>query len=599
MKWTQLQSENKVARLAVAATLSAALLAAVAGAQAPIFEEAQGARNEVGGLADPRGEAFAAPKAVRLTPSERAGIDVSRVPEVRLERIDTDALLREDSEARTKKGGFRISVGRNVAVAPVDGNWFTAADGSKLWSAEIVATDALGLRLHFSDFALPAGAELAIYAPTASTPERGVVKSGFSRFDPERNVETYSGAAADQAKEFWSWTHFGDRVRIELSLPAGADAAALPFKVDSLQHVYRDPMAAEFETAPREKAAGPCHNDPNCFPEWENVARSVARITFVDGGSGFLCTGSLINNLKNDFTPYFLTAAHCISTASVASTLDVFWFYETNSCNGSVPSPASVPRSHGSTLVSTAPSSDGTLLLVDGALPGGLFWAGWTAGVVPTGNAGASIHHPSGDFKRISFETKGTAEACPNSNWTRIDWTNGPTEGGSSGSGVFRGDTKQLFGTLTGGPSSCGNESYDCYGTFASHYTRFRPALQAGGSDDNSEQNDSCAKARLVRAGTFTNRVVKVLDQDWYKISVPKGKTLRVRLNFANANGDIDLQFFGACGGEIVARSEGVGDSEEILVQNVSTRTLTGYWRVFLGDTDTRALYNMTVAITN
>lgn len=599
MKPTLNLTPHRATRLALLAGLGVALLTgAPARAQQSIFDDEEakkGNLKEVFGAADPRGASFVG-KAARLTPAERWGIDVGRVPEKRLERLDTEALQREDGATPRVKGGMRVSVGRGIALAAVDGNWYELAGGGHVWAAEVVSTEALGLRLHFAEVALPHGAELAVYAPVVSAPERGVVKSGFSRFDPDRNVEFHSAAADEQAPEFWTGTHFGDRVRIELYLPAGVAASSLPFKIDQLQHLYRDPLSPELGGLVT-KAAGPCHNDPNCFPEWGDVAKAVARVLFVDGGSGFLCTGTLINNLKQDFNPFWLTANHCIDSGAVASTVDLFWFYQTDHCNGTAPSPGSVPQSLGATLVSTTATSDGSLLQIEGALPPGLFWTGWTGNAVPDGLPGACIHHPAGDFKRISFGDKGNAANCPNNNWVRVDWTDGPTEPGSSGSGVFRGDTQQLYGTLTGGPSACGQETFDCYGSFVSHYNKFKNALKAGGSDDSSEQNDSCSKARLVKAGTLKSRVVKVLDEDWYKASVAKNKTLHIHLAFTHANGDIDLQFFPACGGDPFVVSVGTTDEENIDVTNVSGKTLTGWWRVFLGDADTRNTYNQTVTI--
>jgi len=73
---------------------------------------------------------------------------------------------------------------------------------------------------------------------------------------------------------------------------------------------------------------------------------------------------------------------------------------------------------------------------------------------------------------------------------------------GSSGSGIFRADTHQLFGQLSDGPSACGRETYDCFGAFAATYPQIEAFLRQG-SDDSSEPNGSCAQARPVGTGTF------------------------------------------------------------------------------------------------
>src|SRR6185436_20038456 len=68
-----------------------------------------------------------APKQVRQTPSERAGIALAGVPEaVRLQPIDLDVVLKEDAanerSGRTKI--LRFGVARSLQVAPVNGNWY-------------------------------------------------------------------------------------------------------------------------------------------------------------------------------------------------------------------------------------------------------------------------------------------------------------------------------------------------------------------------------------------------------------------------------------------------------------------------------------------
>jgi lysyl endopeptidase len=546
--------------------------------------------------------AYKALKAVRLTPSETMGIDLGTVPAVRLPAVDRDALLREDAAAsrETKAKGLRYGVGRDLQLSARDGEWYDLAHGSRLWVGEIVAADALGLRLHFQNVHLPAGAELAVYAPLAGySPDeaaQGTARSGFPRFDPDRDVEQYESAAEPG---FWTGTFAGERVRIEYLSPteylSPADVRELPFTVDGLQHLYRDPVAelAEGLTA---KTAGPCHNDVSCYPEWAQTARAVSGVGVINKNSLF-CTGELLDDQAHDLTPYWLTAQHCVGSATQAKSAEIYWLYQTARCNGAPPSLRSVPHSLGTTLLASSRASDFSLLMVEGALPAGLYWSGWTAAQVADGTPAAVIQHPRGDYKRISFGFKDAGTACQRENpdLIRISWTNGPTEPGSSGSGIFRDDTHQLFGQLSDGPSACGKETYDCFGAFAFTYPQIKNLLRQG-SDDNSAPNGSCAQARAVSAGTLRNRIVKIGSPDWYSISVPAGRTVSVRLAFRNADGDVDLAAFTACGGAPVATSAGMGDGEQITFSNRRAQPVVVSWRVDLA-ADTRNQYDMTVAI--
>jgi lysyl endopeptidase len=583
---------RQAGRLTLAIGLGALLAASATGWAKP-------PANETFGI---QGPASRVQKTVRATPSETMSIALGTVPEVRLQAMDKAAILKEDalSQRQGLVKALRFGVGRGVQISAGDGNWYDVAGGARLWVADVASTDAIGLRLHFKNVLLPAGAQLAIYAPDGAAP--GVAKNGNPRFDPERKVEFHE-ASETESSEFWTGSFFGERARIEYLAPAGS-GAALPFTVDSLQHFYLDPVD-KTARALVGKAAGSCENDVTCYPEWADVSHGVGGVDFVDGGGSFFCSGQLLNDNAQDFTPYFLTANHCISSKNSAASAEFVWFYQTSVCNGNPPSVESLPRSDGATLVSTSPVSDYTLMIVNGALPDNLYWVGWTGQAVPVGQDAVAVHHPATDYKRISFgfnDDKSECYAYQGTNGLqllRTTWTDGVTEGGSSGSGIFRADTQQLYGQLFFGPSSCSASSadrFDCYGSFFSTYPKIKNSLVAG-SDDNSEQNDSCAKARLVKAGKLSNRIVKVTDTDWYKLTVPAHRTVTVTLNFNGGNGDVDLAGFGNCsGGDPVASSTGDGNSETISLQNVGSKATTAYWQVYL-NSSTRNTYNMSVAV--
>jgi len=531
-------------------------------------------------------------KLVRLTPAQRATIDpVGAVPAVYLAPVDRDKLFREDAQAplpgMTKLQ--RIGIGRDVDLRVQDGAWYDLADGGRVWVAEIAGDGAIGLRLGFSRLALPAGAELAVHA--AATDKAGRTP----------DVEFVSDSPAERAKAaagtYWTQVLFGERARVELYLPAhlASQVVDLPFTLDRAQYLYRDPLVDEA----LDKAT--CHNDVTCFSAtWGGTAKGVARFSFVQGGSSFLCSGQLINNFAGDLTPYFLTANHCVNTNAAATSAVFFWLYQTSVCNGAAPSLASLKQSTNASLLSNNASSDYSLLLINGTVPTtvGLVWLGWNAGGVADGISVACIHHPGGTFKRISFGNKASNPTCGGANHIRVNWTSGPTEPGSSGSGVFLNSSKQLVGQLHCGPSACGSVTNDSFGAFVNTYPLISSFL-TGGVDDASEANNSCPAARSVSTGTLSSRVVKKNNEDWYRIVVPTGKTLKVTLTFTHAFGDIDMRLFKNCsgsgGGTQVALSQSTTNTEVVSFKNTGAAA-SFFWRVYLF-TDTRAFYNMTVQL--
>ena len=208
-------------------------------------------------------------------------------------------------------------------------------------------------------------------------------------------------------------------------------------------------------TATVETDAEDCHLDVTCYSEWSTSATSVATIVFeTSGGTSSRCSGTLLTNRRQDFTPYFLTAAHCVDTEAEARSVTAYWFYQTQTCNGELPDFQSVPYTEGARLLSTLgggivdgrrnPEGDMTLLQLEGDLPDGVWFQGWDANPQPIGAQVTGIHHPGNDdwgfFKRLSFgqiipdPEFGTFE---DDVYAVVSYTQGYTQPGSSGSALF------------------------------------------------------------------------------------------------------------------------------------------------------------------
>src|SRR5258708_3756459 len=147
---------------------------------------------------------------------------------------------------------------------------------------------------------------------------------------------------------------------------------------------------------------------------------AVGELFFVVDGSGFACTGGLLNDKLSSGTPYLLTANHCISTQAAASTLQVFWDYTSNSCNGTAPALDVLPQSNGATLLATSVRSDFAFLKL-ASVPPNRFFLGWTTAAVADGTVISRLSHPCPDCPAsgpraqafsTTFRTTSPANVC-------------------------------------------------------------------------------------------------------------------------------------------------------------------------------------------
>jgi len=223
-------------------------------------------------------------------------------------------------------------------------------------------------------------------------------------------------------------------------------------------------------------------------------------------------------DVPGDLTPYFLTAAHCEVRAGNASSVVVYWNYESPSCGdqccGSL-------ADNQSGAIFRAAREDNDMCLIeleedpDPAFDA--YFAGWDARTSTAPQASVGIHHPSGDEKAITFNNDPlrTDDSCigtggVDSHWWIDNYEQGTTEPGSSGSGLWDPATHLVIGYLSGGTASCTSNTHDCYGKMsvgwdgASSTTRLRDWLDPGNTGTRHvEGPDVAATIRL--AGTDSN----------------------------------------------------------------------------------------------
>lgn len=337
-------------------------------------------------------------------------------------------------------------------------------------------------------------ARLAIESPDALALRSGLrVRGGEGRLEfrfsgsdrPERVEAQLSGAEArniaDASGLFWGPVTDGQVQYVEVFAPAGTDLSGVQATVPQVSHLVTS-MANQFQLAPKIGESGSCNVDTKCREntlgaDFVNAKNAVSWMNFVEGGSTYICTGTLLNDTDNATqVPYYFTANHCIDNQTVANTLVTIWNYEATSCNSGV-SAATTQRGPGATLLFTdsagpieAPPYEGTdisLFRLNQAPPAGAYYAGWDANPVAANASVLAIHHPRGDSKKSSV-----GQQLLNDTTTfRAGWLSGTTEGGSSGSGLFTlGNGYQLRGGLFGGGASCANSgnlgnagNYDIY----------------------------------------------------------------------------------------------------------------------------------------
>lgn len=412
------------------------------------------------------------------------------VPEMNLPAPDMSQIQAEDQLNDRNGMLYRIGVAIFTNITPENsGLWKTLPNGDRQWQLRVKSNGAEALSFLFEKF--------SVFDDTYLT-----IKdiNGVDRHKPMTKNDVLDHFQQNAA------LCFGDDLILTLTEPVGSRQSEI--FINRVIYNYRstgNPMVQKIGESDN------CEVNVNCSPvgdTWQDEKRGVARIYVVTSNGAGWCSGSLVNNVAQDCKPLFLTALHCgvnsSGTLLSASNFNqwVFFFrYESPNCTN--PTTAGTLDDHFITgSVVLAHSNDGGgdsgsdfLLVQLGTLANqattittlksanfNAYWNGWDANNTAT-NAGASIHHPAGDIKKISTFSTNLVPSAWNGNglqshW-RVVWSSnsngwGVTEGGSSGSPIFKtnGGNSVIIGTLTGGSSYCNAQSSpDFYGKMSFHWT--------------------------------------------------------------------------------------------------------------------------------
>lgn len=372
----------------------------------------------------------------------------TQIPTALMPPVDPVALLAEDEQA-PKDEPYRFGTPHDVQLTLANaGVWTELPDGGRIWRLRIASPGAYSINLLYDRFHIPAGGQLFIY-----NDDRSQVIGAFTSYNNWVDGTNITQPVA------------GDATILEYYEPAAARGLS-ELSVFRVVHAYRN-LFGHAERLDDYGDSGACNNNANC-PEgapWQAEKRGVAMI--LSSGGSRICTGSLINNVRNDFTPYFLTANHCLGGENTW----IFMFnYESPGCpNQNGPTNQTVANA---TRRARNAASDFALLQISMPIPltYNPYFAGWNNVNEPATNS-VCIHHPSGDIKKITFDTNaplhgGWSGTPANSHWHIANWEDGTTEPGSSGSPLYD-QNHRITGQLHGGQANCSNNVNDYYGKFS------------------------------------------------------------------------------------------------------------------------------------
>ncbi|HQR10056.1 MAG TPA: trypsin-like peptidase domain-containing protein [Casimicrobiaceae bacterium] len=343
------------------------------------------------------------------------------------------------------------------AIALSELNWVTVRDGAigsgRSARIEIRSPGAAAMRVALQLPATESDLTIRFAGSTAGARVFGPVPASAVSRDTKR------------FGEFWSPVVEGDVATIEVHAGPGVALDDLVLTLPRVSHhVVRvaDLRASGGKTVTEIGMAQSCTIDVACVTPTaalSRAAKAVAQLLYVgDDGREFLCTGTLLSDVPATGTPYVFTAAHCMTSARAARTLNTFWFFDAIACRSNAVPPF-VQLTAGAALLGRSQDHDWALVRLNEMPPAGAAYSAWTAEPIISGTITTTMHHPIGDLKKWTqgYVSRNVVNIDTNVHATFLEvaYTRGITEAGSSGAALLTpsdsGDYYEVRGGVSGG----------------------------------------------------------------------------------------------------------------------------------------------------
>ena len=409
----------------------------------------------------------------RNTPFSVLSKTETRVLPYSIKDLDLKQVLQEDAVKKVEHQQFNVA--RLQKIDLQFGNFTSIIIGDSIRVSKVIIklSKAKKIAIKFNNIKLPEGSELFIYSP-----------------NQENEFLSFTAKNKDYSLlNIISKPILGSEIIIEFNQSVKSKKEPI---IDILGFVnFYD---RETGKSPGFGGSTSCEVNTVCSEGeyWCQEINSVVRIFIQSGNSYSYCTGSVVNNTKQDRTPYILTAEHCGTYASEEDFK--YWAFEFNYQSEHCESPESESEIKSNRIVGCEKiaqarrvnynGSDFRLVKLLDSIPykWSVNYSGWDAhDYTEIENTGVSIHHPYGDIKKISTYSKKLTSSDSDGGtqsdeywktyWDETENGYGITEGGSSGSPLYNREG-YIIGTLATGSSFCGyaNDAPDYYGKMARHW---------------------------------------------------------------------------------------------------------------------------------
>jgi lysyl endopeptidase len=380
---------------------------------------------------------------------EKSGTPISWNPVLQIEPIDTwenvqvhdahDLQFEDAEDGLLKNKPYRFAYNKEVNISVSDhGKWTNLHNGDRVWMVGLRSEGAHSITVSFKDFNIPAGSYVYVYNSDHSD------YLGPLSWDDNISSDHFNLRPVN-----------GDEIVVEYYEPI-ENYGQGKLKIGSISHAYRELQSMEFG----DRSCIELFEDKN-YPEFTNLSSSVMMM-LVDESTR-AASGILVNNTRNDGTPYFLTTVNALIGDPSTWVFIVNFTSERYSTN---PEDCFSRALIGAEVLYTDQVSGIALLkLKDAPLrEWRTYYSGWDFDALYAGKY-SCLQHSLGRMQSIAT-LYGLPQETTWDNWKVLElegWDSGNTFSGSVGSPLFN-SRGLLVSHYLGGNSECNShgEEYFC-----------------------------------------------------------------------------------------------------------------------------------------